>query len=113
MSESNQRGWTEAKIESLESQINKIVDILDRLTRVEEQNQTNQKVTDKNTADIENIKSKMWIVNLVGLIFTIAAGALVKQSIDMIDAAKQTPQLTAEQIAEIVIKVNKESEKDK
>lgn len=111
MSTKPQQGWTEAKIESLESKTDKIVDILDRLTRVEEQNQSTSKATGKNTSDIEQIKSKMWVVHIMGGIFILAASFFAKQSLEMIEAAKKSPQLTPEQIAEIIIKVNKESGK--
>ena len=111
MSGGNQKGWSEAKIEGIEKKVDKIVEILERLTRVEEQNQTNKAATDKNTKDVEAIKAKMWIVHIMGAIFIMAATFFARQSFEMIEAAKSTQQLTPEQIAEIVIKVNKESEK--
>ena len=69
MGSENQQGYYDAKIESLESKTSQIIDILDRLTRVEEQNQVNSKSTEKNTKDLETIKAKMWVVNIMSAVF--------------------------------------------
>lgn len=105
MAKESEQNYYDAKIESLESKTSQIIDILDRLTRVEEQNQSTSKATEKNTVDLEAIKAKMWVVHVMGVVFICSATWLANQTLEVIDAAKKQPkQITEERIAEITAK---------